>query len=579
MYQTRGVIKTTEKRIVPGLKFKWSESTPTSFKEVFLRLYNDQQFTYSSLTQQKEKNQILSTNSTTYYGTWEILEETEQETKVRTIPQRFQPNPTEEITTINFSISPSIKKPKTATREKMELKYISRESREESERLPLMVVRDIVHEKPTRPIVAVVTGQPKLLRRSSAAYGQDFDDNPNVGAVDSSFFCTQKIEQEENQYIQPIRTIMPIPNIKQMAIFHETLYVLTEEGTIFTNNAKYHITEDDQPIDFILFKYFQKRDRYYINQYITAQKDKFAITRSGELYVEGYNIGGKYGLGHLVTVRDFTRVPLPENEIAVKVATSKTHSVLLLYNTVEKRIVVRTAGKSDHYALGTGTVQNLNFVEIPSEHFNNLWIKDVACGTHFSYYLSDSGVLFANGLNSRGQCAVPGLAPITRPRKVYEGVKQVQCRGKNTLILTEAGRVCIAGPAYGLYNCSFYRLPVPEYFRLANICLGKHYFLFTTDMHEVFALRDTKAKGIDAQTFVRAHHLAEKQTMLIQHPCIDALVQQNNKSLQVQMKILSDGFQSVAYFTKPEGVIKNLFSVLWKAFSGEKLVDLTIVVG
>jgi hypothetical protein len=579
MYHTRGVVKTLDKRMVPGLKFKWSDSTATEFNEVILRLFNDQQFSYIATRQQKEKSIVKNTFNTSQYGTWEIIEDTDAGTLVQTTPTRFMDAPHEPVIVLQFLVVPSIKKPKIATRnDGPELKYISRDSREESERLPLMVVRDILTPRPTRPMLGVVSGSPTLLIQSCASRGHTFDYTAvqrvaYVGAIDSSFLNQNPAPQDVHD-TDP--TIMPIPSIKQMIIFHDKTYLLTEDGTIYEKNTKLP-TPGGLPISFMHFKNYESRPHHWQAHSYLRHEDMFLITRDGSLFAKGYNTNGKFGLGDTNSQKNFVQVPLPEDEQAMKIHSSKTHAVLLLYNTTTATTVVRTAGSSNHGGLGVGYDMSLGFTAIDNKHFNNLWIKDVQCGTDFTFFLSDSGVLFACGVNNQGQCGTVSSEDIKFPRRVYDGVKQVQCRGKNTMILTESGRVFISGPAYSMNHCSFYRLPIPEYFRLANICLGKHYFLFTTDMHEVFALRDTKAEGIDAQSFVRAHQLSEKQTLLIQNPCIEALVQQNAKSLQLQMKIYSSGYETIAYFTKPDGKIKNMFSILWKIFKSSSFADVEIL--
>lgn len=96
-------------------------------------------------------------------------------------------------------------------------------------------------------------------------------------------------------------------------------------------------------------------------------------------------------------------------------------------------------------------------------------------------------------------------------------------------------------------------------------------------MHEVLVMKDKGKSEIDNQTFVRAHHLAEKQTLLLQHPYLSALSKIYSRSLQYQLKIVTDGSSSVAYFVKPEGKVKNLFTLLWKARCNEKFCDMVVL--
>lgn len=84
----------------------------------------------------------------------------------------------------------------------------------------------------------------------------------------------------------------------------------------------------------------------------------------------------------------------------------------------------------------------LSSTEIPQ----TLSIKKVAAGADHFAFLTTDGDVYTVGTNTNGQCGNGTIVPVTKPLKVYSGVRDIFCGEKCTFIVTEAdGTVLIAG--------------------------------------------------------------------------------------------------------------------------------------
>lgn len=388
------VSPTHERKIIACVKFRGESRKDNIIGEHILRLFTDG--TYSSHSIYRQGN-VQTTDSTVHHGTWKVLEEKVNETKVYITPTRFEKHPRDKITPVEFMIEGSIKKPKSVIGFRDQpLNYVGRDSQEKlEERLPLLIVRDTVTPRPTTNIAAVVSGTWNLMKNASVKISpmwyHELGRRTFTGAMDSSFFSA-KTNQER---------MMSIPNIKQIEIFgNSEILVLTEDGLVYGIDGIIKIPHEE-PIHYILATYHEANGLFG-----TRLTTRFFITRRGNVYASGSNDAGRLGFGHTDNVEDLSLVPLPSGESAFKVVGSMSHTVILLHvKGQEHKSVVRSAGFNARFACGVGEQLAIrSFTEIPANYFDNSFIEDVACGDNFTYFLSASGALYACGDNMKGQC-------------------------------------------------------------------------------------------------------------------------------------------------------------------------------
>ncbi len=124
-----------------------------------------------------------------------------------------------------------------------------------------------------------------------------------------------------------------------------------------------------------------------------------AITENGELWVWGYNLNGQQGTGTKIRVSVPQRVPLPTQSEVVAVSAGAYHSLALLQDGT-----VLAWGSNEKGQLGIGSTAEERttpvIVSIPSGYGK---VTAIAGGFKHNLALTDTGTVFAWGLNDHGQ--------------------------------------------------------------------------------------------------------------------------------------------------------------------------------
>ncbi|KAL0480897.1 gtf2b [Acrasis kona] len=561
---------------IGALKFLLSENLNQTKSEYVMKLYLDN--TFVSILVSISNNEPKSTQ---YYGTWVVMEDQPNtvDTLINMTPSNFDKEPHDYgiVVTRKVFIEGGLKKPKFANGcfgEGKKLKYQHRDSKSKSPQPSLKFVIDTVSEAPKRPISLVLSGASSLLQKYEDVDMSDestYDSNRTLTRAITSKTLAQKTSGHNKEMYQFVfakdkyvwtsehSSTTQIPELKQALVYLGKLIILTKNGDVYFGTSKLPIEE---PISSITTKAHEKN--YLLqNTNRNHQYKIMMISRSGKLYKfnlnsnhfhewnDHYHHGDPYNINakdELVLIKD-----MPLNEHAIKISCGDDHYLLLSTNSMGKSVVRYSKNNDD----------DENFIRIPSNHFDNYEIIDVACGNSFSYFLTSNGYLYAQGENNRGQCAVRGTSFVDNPTKVMDNVIQVQCRGSRTIILCKDNKVFVSGAVYDSCYCSFHQLCIPDYFKIALVHLPKNCFMFTTTLNEILILPDKGNKEQSAETFVHTHHLSENQTLITKHPCLEALVSQYGRYPQKQLKICCQCDAAVAYFSEPDFPVENFFSHLW----------------
>lgn len=181
-----------------------------------------------------------------------------------------------------------------------------------------------------------------------------------------------------------------------------------------------------------------------ISQVACGQWHMIYLNTYGEIYSWGNNRSGQLGLGTLVSNNIPEKITHLQHERVKQIACGYIHSALVTYDGT-----VYTWGDNQHGQLGQGYTGTNMPLPVLIENFDN--IKQVACGTQHTAFLSENGEVYITGNGTWGQLGLGQLIrEVDKPTLItgLEKIKYLACGEYHTLLVTEKGNLYGFGSNY-----------------------------------------------------------------------------------------------------------------------------------
>ena len=178
------------------------------------------------------------------------------------------------------------------------------------------------------------------------------------------------------------------------------------------------------------------------------------ITTDRNIYATGYNGQGQLGTGSTDNAYKLTKVILPSYRDITKVVCGGYHTLFLT-----KTGDVYVTGYNGFGQLGLGHKDN---IYTPTKITSLSNVKNVFAGGYHTFFITDSGEVYACGKNDYGQLGLPISESITTPTliKSLNDVESISCGGDYTFFLKKSGitpRVYVSGyNGYGQLGLTTY---------------------------------------------------------------------------------------------------------------------------
>jgi len=169
------------------------------------------------------------------------------------------------------------------------------------------------------------------------------------------------------------------------------------------------------------------------DHYVTAGRYFSFVVEEGFAAATGRNQYGQLGLGDTVdrdvlTPVDIEDKSFPENDTVLAIATGAFHSLFLLDNGD-----AFAAGRNHYGQLGLGTAAGADPKTAPAQVTALTGVKQVAAGYAHSLFLMEDGTVMASGLNSAGQLGIGStinkfereLKPVAFPESYNASIAKV----------------------------------------------------------------------------------------------------------------------------------------------------------
>ena len=165
------------------------------------------------------------------------------------------------------------------------------------------------------------------------------------------------------------------------------------------------------------------------------------LKNDGSVWACGWNENGQLGLGDTNNRTTFTETGMTDVK---QIACGEQHTIILKNDGS-----VWACGYNYHGQLGLGNTTNKTTFTQVTKNINND-VKQIACGSRFTYIIKDDGSLWSCGWNTHGQLGL-GVVDETFHKsftKVNTDVKQIACGEYHTVILKNDGSVWACGYNY-----------------------------------------------------------------------------------------------------------------------------------
>lgn len=146
-------------------------------------------------------------------------------------------------------------------------------------------------------------------------------------------------------------------------------------------------------------------------QIVCAESYILILTESGQVFARGSNRCGQLGLGHMMEVQDFTKIPFQSNIKIIRIFSGSERTYLV---TNDKRLLV--CGRNDYEQLGVGHARKAqDFTEIP--FFNGAEILNIIFLDYASVFVTDRGT-FMCGTNKTHENLMCVSARVSTPQEI-----------------------------------------------------------------------------------------------------------------------------------------------------------------
>jgi hypothetical protein len=262
------------------------------------------------------------------------------------------------------------------------------------------------------------------LKRSDRFIDDWFDNGLFPGAFDNYIFCNG---DEPDTIVALLSDTTEIHkddigghNVVHASLNDNRLWIVTDMGDLYM----FHVVERQ-----ILSKYVCQ-DHQFASVYAFSDR-VFVITQAGALLsIAALEISDRK--------LKWTQVELAENERAIYISTSDSHTIL----------IVDRAGKNIVKARGDLGVpfkkkqdDDLQFEDVPSSWFKHEKIVKACCGEQYSLFLSKTGNVYACGQNKLGVCGALQKY-IKDPIQVAQYIKDIDTAGYFSVAIDDSGALC-----------------------------------------------------------------------------------------------------------------------------------------
>ena len=168
----------------------------------------------------------------------------------------------------------------------------------------------------------------------------------------------------------------------------------------------------------------------------------FILKNDGSVWSCGYNSYGQLGLGDATKRNTFTKVTTNINNDVKQIACGYWHTFILKNDGS-----VWACGDNMYGQLGLGNTTTKNTFTQVTTNINND-VKQIACGSDFTFILKNDGSVWACGYNEKGQLGLNNTTDKTTFTQVttnISDVKEVICGANHTFILKNDGSVWSCG--------------------------------------------------------------------------------------------------------------------------------------
>ena len=222
-----------------------------------------------------------------------------------------------------------------------------------------------------------------------------------------------------------------------------------------------------------------------IKQITCGSHHTFVLTENHELWACGYNKDGQLGLGHKEDKNRLTKLEWIEEAIK-HVACGYYHTYIL---TESNELWV--CGRNKEGQLGLDGNERDKLTKLEWTHGP---IKQVACGDDFTYILSDDNKMWACGLNDSGQLGIGynrNRNRLTKVDWVTGPIKQVACGSDYTYVETDRNKLWACGRnnwrelGYGNHQNSYILSQLRWYGgAIKQISCGSHHVYIVVENNE-----------------------------------------------------------------------------------------------
>jgi len=162
----------------------------------------------------------------------------------------------------------------------------------------------------------------------------------------------------------------------------------------------------------------------------------FILTNDDSLYVMGKNDHGQLGNGDLISQKTPTKLNLDLTSKIIKIATGKSHSLLLLADGTVMGCGSNLFGQLGLGDSKTATKDFMKFTPIPFDNNNTTSIVDISAGENFSMVCSRSGQVFVFGHPEYGQLGLGSTGEYIKDGGKKGAAIQYNCVTRPRQILT-----------------------------------------------------------------------------------------------------------------------------------------------